>query len=122
MITYIGQAKSTGIFLLAKSQEEYLHRKRRNDFSGIVFPFSCLCLPPSFTYAVKVALYVQFLGNLQQLQPLLHTELEMNYPQVGCSATYSFPGKKLCVLGLERILLLKFNMEVIKRTKPNKLI
>lgn len=33
---------------------------------------------------------------------------------------YSFPEKKLCVLGLERILLLKFNMEVIKQTKtPN---
>lgn len=58
MITYIGQAKSTGIFLLAKSQQEYLHRKRRNDFSGIVFPFPCLRLPPFFSYAVKAALHV----------------------------------------------------------------
>lgn len=32
-------------------------------------------------------------------------------------AIYSFPGKKLCVFGLERILLLKFNMKVIKQTK-----
>lgn len=84
-----------------------------------------MSLPPFFTYAVKVVLYVQFLGYLQQLQLLLHTDLEMNHPWVGCLAIYSFPGKMLCVLGLKRVLLLEFNMEVIKKPKkpkPNKLI